>query len=90
MQVGSSNECGGVQVFLLRGTRQRLGKLDEAYRKWLLESSFKKYMGKSSARFLTLSPIREVEAKSVEDVLSGDFKALESLVYHVKLGVGSA
>ena len=65
-----------------------LGKLDEAYRKWLSESSFKKYMGKSSARrFLTLSPIREVEAKSVEDVLSGDFKALESLVYHVKPSV---
>jgi len=65
-----------------------LDKLDKAYDKWLLEGSFKKYMGISSARpFLTLSPIREVEAKSVEDVLAGDSGALESLVYHVKPSV---
>ena len=65
-----------------------LVQLDKAYRKWLLEGSFKKYMGISSARlFLTLSPIREVEAKTVEDVLAGDSGALESLVYHVKPSV---
>lgn len=67
---------------------EMLGELDKAYRKWLLEDSFKKYMGETSAsHFLTLSPIGEVEAKSVEDVLAGDFDALKSLVYHVKPSV---
>jgi hemerythrin-like domain-containing protein len=62
-----------------------LEKLDEAYKQWLLNDSYKKYMGKMSAnRFLTLEPIRKVGVKSVDDVLNGDFWALKSLVYYVK------
>jgi hypothetical protein len=64
---------------------QLLTQLDEAYNTWLSNDSYLKYIGERSPRqFLKLEPIQEVDIQSVDDVLAGNFGALQSLMYHQK------
>lgn len=66
----------------------RLSRLDEAYENWLTNDSYKKYIGERSPRqFLKLEPIRDVGIQSVDDVLAGNFDALQSLMYYQKPSV---
>jgi len=65
-----------------------LALLDRAYNNWLSDKSYKKYIGERSPRqFLKLEPIRDVGIQSVDDVLAGNFDALQSLMYYQKPSV---
>lgn len=65
-----------------------LSQLDGAYNNWLSDNSYKKYIGeRSPRRFLSLEPIQDVGIQNVDDVLAGNFDALQSLMYHQKPSV---